>query len=61
MPVVCTLDFLHVGSCVLLPIFDIETDSIALQVFKQLFPNSQIIPVLCNSIAAHGGAIHCVT
>lgn len=55
------MNFLRVGDCIFLPVFDDKTDQLALEAFGQLFHGYRIFPVRSNVIAAEGGALNCVT
>ncbi len=52
---------LTVNGRVLVPVFDIETDEAALQVYRQAMPDHDIIPIACAVGANGGGAVHCLT
>ena len=48
---------------VLVPVYDEDTrfEAAALAVFKQAYPDRQIVPINSDSIIQWAGAIHCVT
>lgn len=46
---------------VLLPVYDDENDSIAIDIISDLYPNRKVIPINVNSLYKYGGMIHCVT
>lgn len=64
----CYLNYLHVPGGILLPCLskncDSKDDIAALDYFKQLFPNLEIIPIYAKPLIKGkngGGALHCVT
>lgn len=56
----CYLNFLETEQAIFLPIFDVETDNIALDTAKSLFDKT-IIPVNINEIAIKGGLLNCIS
>lgn len=46
---------------IVLPQFGDDNDIVALNQFKELFPNKEIIPVYSREILLGGGNIHCIT
>lgn len=54
---------LAVNGKVLVPVYDEDTrfEAAALAVFKQAYPDRQIVPINSDSIIQWAGAIHCVT
>lgn len=54
-------NYLLVGDCLFLPQFSIDSDSDALELISDLFPENKIIPVLCNEIANEGGVLNCIS
>ena len=56
----CYLNFLETEQAIFLPVFDVETDNIALDTAKSIF-NKTIIPVNINEIAVKGGLLNCIS
>ena len=56
----CYLNFLETEQSIFLPVFDVETDNIALDTAKSLF-DKIIIPVNINEIAIKGGLLNCIS
>lgn len=56
----CYLNFLETEQAIFLPVFDVETDNIALDTAKSLFDKT-IIPVNINEIAIKGGLLNCIS
>ena len=56
----CYLNFLETEQVIFLPVFDVETDNIALDTAKSLFDKT-IIPVNINEIAIKGGLLNCIS
>jgi len=52
---------LTVNGRVLVPVFDIPSDSQALAVYRKAMPDFEIIPIDCAPGANGGGAVHCLT
>ncbi|MGQ9910514.1 MAG: agmatine deiminase family protein [Candidatus Flexifilum sp.] len=46
---------------VLVPVFGVETDARALDVYRQALPDHTIVPIDCRYAANGGGAVHCLT
>lgn len=46
---------------VLVPIYEDENDSIALQIIAELYPERKIVPIVVNNLFQYGGMLHCVT
>jgi len=56
-------NFLIMNEAVLLPVYDnnAETNKIAHEVMRGIFPSREIIPVNCTSLVQQHGSLHCVT
>jgi agmatine deiminase len=54
-------NFLFINNAILLPIYHCETDSIAIEIFKNTFPNKEIVPIDCSVLITQHGSLHCVT
>lgn len=46
---------------VILPAFNDPQDEIAIQIFKEIYPDRKIVPVYTREISVGGGNIHCIT
>lgn len=61
----CYLNFLKVPGAVLLPCLSkdakIDNDLAAIEIFNNLFPKDEIIPIYSKPLIERGGALHCVT
>lgn len=55
------INYLNLGSVIILPQFHTKEDKIAYKQFKQIFKNYKIIKFNSREIALGGGGIHCVT
>ncbi|HEX2612952.1 MAG TPA: agmatine deiminase family protein [Fibrobacteria bacterium] len=53
------MNFLILNGAVLLPVFDDPRDAATIEVFKELFPGREIVPVDCRALVYGQGAIHC--
>jgi agmatine deiminase len=54
-------NFLILNSAVLLPTYDDKKDKDMIELFKELFPTREIIPINALRLIAEGGSIHCST
>ena len=46
---------------VVMPCYGVETDRVAMETFRQIYPERQVVPVAIDDIAIGGGGIHCIT
>ncbi len=54
-------NFLFVNGAVLVPTYNVPTDTEALAIFKQTFPQREIIPIDCSILIRQHGSLHCIT
>ena len=54
-------NFLFVNKAILVPIYGIKEDEIALNIFKATFLDQDIIPIDCSTLIKQHGSLHCVT
>ena len=54
-------NFLFVNDAILVPIYNVKEDQLALDIFKHTFENKEIIPVDCSTLIKQHGSLHCVT
>jgi agmatine/peptidylarginine deiminase len=54
-------NFLIINDAVLLPIYEDEKDKYVYDLFKNIFPNREIIPINANTLIKQHGSIHCIT
>jgi len=54
-------NFLIINKAVLLPIYDDSKDKEMIELFKELFPIKEIIPINSLRLIEEGGSIHCST
>jgi agmatine/peptidylarginine deiminase len=54
-------NFLIINDAVLLPIYEDEKDKYVYDLFKEIFPNREIIPINANTLIKQHGSIHCIT
>ena len=55
------INFIRIENMLHIPEFSTETDNEAKAVFRQCFPDCEIIGVDCRQIALDGGLLHCCT
>lgn len=54
-------NFTIVNGAVLVPVYGLPQDELALKILAGCFPNRQIIPVNCRVLIEQHGSLHCVT
>ena len=54
-------NFLIINNAVLLPVYQQNKDSLAIEVLKECFPDREIIPINCLPLVHQFGSLHCVT
>lgn len=54
-------NFLIFNGAVLVPVYDVDSDSYALAQLQKCFPAYTIIPVMCRSLIEQYGSLHCIT
>lgn len=55
------INFLLINNAVLLPVFSDKNDEIAINIFKKLFKDREIIPIDSRILIRQGGSIHCLS
>lgn len=55
------LNFITPNGAVFFPTFDDPHDEAALEIFRQLFPERNVIPFFSREILLGGGNLHCIT
>ena len=45
---------------VILPIYESEYDDVAIKIYKELYPNRIIYPILSKELLIGGGSFHCI-
>jgi agmatine/peptidylarginine deiminase len=54
-------NFLFINDAVLVPTYGVKQDEEALEIFKETFPERDIIGINCFSLIKQHGSLHCVT
>ena len=54
-------NFLIINGVVLVPTYAVPQDAAALDIFKSIFPDHDIIGIDCRSLILQHGSLHCVT
>ena len=54
-------NFLIVNDAVLVPLYGVEEDRLALRVMAQAFPEYRLVPVRCEALLEQHGSLHCAT
>ncbi len=55
------INYLQIGSLIIMPVFGIEEDRLALKYVQANNPKCKIRQIRLRDIAANGGALHCIT
>lgn len=55
------LNYLEMENFLVLPVFGLKTDKLAIERAREIFPEKIIIPVKSNEPAKHNGVINCLT
>ena len=54
-------NFLFINGAILLPIYGVEEDKKAINIFKKTFKDRDIIPINCQTLIKQHGSLHCVS
>ncbi|MDD2652505.1 MAG: agmatine deiminase family protein [Sulfurimonas sp.] len=54
-------NFLFVNGAVLVPTYGVKQDEEALEIFRETFPNRDIVGINCFALIKQHGSLHCVT
>jgi agmatine deiminase len=54
-------NFYIANGIVLVPVFNDPSDRVALDIFADIFPDREIVPIYCGDLIWGFGAIHCMT
>jgi agmatine/peptidylarginine deiminase len=54
-------NFLIINGAVLLPVYGVANDQLAIGVLADAFPGRDVIPIDCRPIIAQNGSLHCLT
>jgi len=54
-------NFLITNNALIYPTYDDKNDNKVGDIFKELFPNKEIIPINCLKLIEQGGSLHCST
>ena len=49
------------NNAIIVPAYGYDRDHLAIETYKNLYPNREIVQVSINNIATGGGGIHCIT
>ena len=55
------LNFIFLNGGLLVPVYNCESDSLALEYFKNIFPDREIIGMDCTVPIEEGGSLHCLS
>ncbi|RDU58658.1 agmatine deiminase family protein [Helicobacter sp. MIT 99-5507] len=55
------INFLFINNALLVPIFDDENDKIAINIFKKICKDREIIPIDSRIFLRQGGSLHCLS
>lgn len=54
-------NFLFVNGAVLVPVYGVREDEEALKIFRETFPEREIVAIDCSVLIRQHGSLHCVT
>ncbi|MDA3879929.1 MAG: agmatine deiminase family protein [Prolixibacteraceae bacterium] len=54
-------NFLIINQAVLFPVYNIKTDSTAIEAISKAFPDKEIVPIDCSVLIRQHGSLHCIT
>ena len=54
-------NFLFVNKAVLVPIYGVKEDKVALDIFKKTFQNKKVEAINCSTLIKQHGSLHCVS
>ncbi len=54
-------NFLITNEALIYPTYSVKEDKIAHNIFKEIFPTKEIIPIECSRLIEQGGSLHCST
>lgn len=54
-------NFLVINGAVLLPVYAVPTDTVAVRQVQRCFPDREIVPVDCRPVIQQHGSLHCLT
>ena len=54
-------NFLIINNAVLVPVYNVKEDKLALDTLKDCFPEREIIPINCCPLIKQHGSLHCIT
>ncbi|WP_297484698.1 agmatine deiminase family protein [Sulfurimonas sp.] len=54
-------NFLFVNGAVLVPIYNVETDEAALDIFRKTFPQREVVAIDCSVLIRQHGSLHCIS
>jgi agmatine/peptidylarginine deiminase len=54
-------NFLIINGAVLVPVYGVDTDGIALQRLRATFPDRRVIGIPCRALLEQYGSLHCIT
>jgi agmatine deiminase len=55
------MNFIFVNGGLLAPMYNCETDRLALEYFKNIFPDREVIGMDCTVVIEEGGSLHCLS
>ena len=54
-------NFIFVNGGIIVPTFNCDNDKIAIEIFRQVFPDRKIVSIDASLLVEEGGGIHCMT
>ena len=57
----CYINFMQVGSTIIIPTFGLEKDEMVLEQFQKLFAPNKVLTIPASEIAIDGGVLNCIS
>ncbi|MEZ4925780.1 MAG: agmatine deiminase family protein [Saprospiraceae bacterium] len=54
-------NFLIINGAILVPVYGVSQDQVAMDIFKMIFPNREVIGIDCRPLIEQHGSLHCIT
>jgi agmatine deiminase len=57
----CYVNYLRTEKLVVLPVFGVARDGVAVRRFESLYSGTRIVPLACTGLARQGGCLNCIS
>ena len=55
------MNFIFLNGAIVVPTYNCEQDSLALEIFQELFPERKVIGLDSSLLIQEGGSLHCIS